>query len=103
MNTPPPWEFRSGFIVSEDETVIAEVHDADTFKRSVKNAADIEAEYEANGFILAAAPELLSAARTVHMMLHERLLTGPAAKEAIRSLEAAITKADGPLTTQESE
>lgn len=95
MHTPPPWKFEAGHVLSEDDTIIAEVAFADDFKPSKKAGTDLEAEHEANGFLLAAAPELLAALKALVGCLEDSpnpLPDGPYLKVA----RMAIAKAGGP-------
>lgn len=94
MYTPEPWKFEQGHILAQDDTVIAEVHDDDTFKRSDKDPEDVEAEYEAHGYLLAAAPDLLIAGEEILRALNS--YGDWKNTEATKQLRMAIAKARGP-------
>ena len=89
-HTPGPWEVAGGYVRTR--------FDGRNGGFSIARVESLNDERDANAAVMAAAPELLAAARTVSML---RQLGGllPGAREvvmaAVEAADAAIAKATG--------
>lgn len=94
-HTPGPWRFddEQAAILNPDSKPVAFL----SF-----HAADSLAQENANGRLIAAAPELLRCAGMALEELQEYGRSNPLARVAIRALQAVIATATGTTTTEQT-
>lgn len=94
MHTPGPWEAK----VMDKQLgryAIQSIPRASMVARTTPPVACVAGEIEANARLIAAAPELLAAAKVAQHYLAKVATNTPACEEAERALFAAIAKAEG--------
>jgi hypothetical protein len=94
-HTAGPWCFdaEAGFVTTSAGDTVAVV---------CFHATDKPAQEDANGRLIAAAPELLRCAEMALEELQEYGRFNPLARVAIRALQAVITAATGTTTTEQT-
>lgn len=91
-HTAGPWRHDRGAILTPAGHCVAEVF---------SGGADSLEQADANGRLIAAAPELLRCAEMALEELQEYGRFNPLARVAIRALQAVITAATGTTTTEQ--